>query len=224
MPTDPIPDQAAEELIERLLDRAKNGLVKVDGRRLRIPQRHVEELQAAAALIQIAALQRNPGISMEEAAAIASRNYDEVVALREKVAGLERGANDVFKERAWKAEAQVAALQQENTELRRNPGITLDEAAAIASRNLDEARTSRAANDVFKERAWKAEAALEELRLATVDGRLAELFHGYETRPESAVPWDKVPPQNRSLMVAATAAAFKALDRALSPLQAEEQK
>jgi hypothetical protein len=46
----------------------------------------------------------------------------------------------------------------------------------------------------------------------TYPERLAKEFHeayerlapqfGYETRPESAVPWEQVPEQNRQLMVA----------------------
>src|SRR5690554_1417082 len=50
--------------------------------------------------------------------------------------------------------------------------------------------------------------------------RLARMFHenyerlapsfGYETRRESAVPWDEVPEQNRSLMRATVAAALAA--------------
>ena len=33
--------------------------------------------------------------------------------------------------------------------------------------------------------------------------------HGYETRKESAVPWDEVPEQNRALMVAVVADLFE---------------
>jgi hypothetical protein len=52
--------------------------------------------------------------------------------------------------------------------------------------------------------------------------QLARLFHetyerlaaeqDYETRPESAVPWDEVPENNRRLMVATAAEVLRALE------------
>jgi hypothetical protein len=37
--------------------------------------------------------------------------------------------------------------------------------------------------------------------------------HGYQTRPESAVPWEEVPEGNRDLMVATAAAIIEELGR-----------
>jgi hypothetical protein len=52
---------------------------------------------------------------------------------------------------------------------------------------------------------------------------LARLFHetyerlapqyDYETRPESATPWDEVPEHNRKLMIATAAEVLRKLDR-----------
>lgn len=51
--------------------------------------------------------------------------------------------------------------------------------------------------------------------------RLAPAF-GYETRPESAVPWDDVPEQNRALMVAVVTEVVGPLVAALA--QAEHER
>jgi hypothetical protein len=46
--------------------------------------------------------------------------------------------------------------------------------------------------------------------------------HGYHTRPASAVPWEKVPGGNRSLMVATVAEILPAIERSLRDLIADE--